>query len=749
MSRNRTLLKIAAWLAFVVCAALPARPVLASGNILLSETASFLGEGENDWASEVSGGLGDVNGDGFSDFLIGAKGNDEPGDSSGQAYLVFGRDAAWSTETNLASVTTSFHGDAEGDWFGLDTLHSGGDFNGDGLSDIAIGAIGNDWSDDNAGALFIFFGRTSGWTVDTQSSAADAVFTGENANDWAGRMVSGGDVNGDGLGDIAVGAGNFGGSRGAVYLLLGRMLGWQTDSSLADADASFLGEHDEDWAFRLDTGGDANGDGLDDLLVGAVGNDDGGDHAGKVYLVPGRAAGWCVGSHLADPSVALATFIGEEMDDDAGISVALAGDLNGDGLDDLLMGARGNSEFGMYSGKTYLHFGRPGGWVTSLDLSMADVSFHGEADWDMSGTGVDAAGDMNGDGIGDFIIGAYGNDEAAVGAGQVYFLLGRTSGWVTTSSLSDADGSFLGTVGGENAGLLLSGTGDVDGDGLGDVLIGAPYNNQNANQAGKIYLVTGSPCWDVDWDQVGACDGDCDDNDPLTYPGAPEQCDGADNDCDGVVDDGVDLDGDGDGFTPCEGDCDDLDAARHPSAEEICDGIDNDCDPATDEEADGDGDGQTVCDGDCDDEDPDVYDGAPEYCDEVDTNCNDWPDDVDEDQDGYYACYESAVDCDDTDPDVNPAAPEICDDGIDNDCDGQIDGDDPECPDSDDDSSDDDDTSAGQDDDDSTPVEDADEPGCGCRTEGGAIEAPRPLAALLALTNMAVLRRRGRRRALT
>ena len=743
MNPSRALCVNAAYVVAAVCVYMPVAEGIASGNIILSETASFLGEAEYDWASEISGEQGDINGDGFGDVVIGAYGNDDNGDMSGQAYLVFGRDSGWGALVDLDSVSTSYIGESEGDWFGFDTLHTGGDLNGDGLFDVVVGAMLSDRAFEDAGAVFVVFGRSTGWMKDTPATAADVVFTGEAAFDWAGRMISAGDLDGDGIDDLVAGACAYGGSRGKVYVVLGRTSGWPTIAGLEQADATMVGEHSDDWAFRVDAGRDANGDGLEDLLVGAIGNNDGGDDAGKVYFVPGTPS--IVSYSEVVLGLAPGSFVGEEPGDDAGISVALAEDLNGDTLDDILIGARGNDENGYYSGQAYVVFGRQAGWTQNFDLSAADASFLGESDWDLAGNAVDGAGDVDGDGLGDIIIGAYGNSEAFTGAGQIYAVLGRTLGWGQDSLLSSADGSFFGTEAGENAGLTLAGAGDLDGDGLADILVGAHFNSLNGTHSGRVYLISGSPCWDVDWDQVGACDGDCDDNDPLAYPGAPEQCDGQDNDCDGIVDNGVDEDGDGDGYTPCQGDCDDLDGSRHPSAGEVCDGLDNDCDPTTDEDVDGDGDDQTICQFDCDDSDAAVYFGAAESCDGADTDCNGVVDDMDGDHDGYSPCGPAIEDCDDSDPYINPASAEDCEDGIDNDCDGQIDGSDPECPDSDDDSSDDDDSSAIQDDDDDSSPEPGDddvtEPGCGCVADARRGPGPGMLGLLLWFLIRSSLRR--------
>ncbi len=140
-------------------------------------------------------------------------------------------------------------------------------------------------------------------------------------------------------------------------------------------------------------------------------------------------------------------------------------------------------------------------------------------------------------------------------------------------------------------------------------------------------------------------DADCDDTDAATHPGAEEVCDGADNDCDGVLPDDETVDADGDGSPLCA-DCDDTDAATHPGAEEVCDGLDNDCDGAVPaDEADDDGDGYLVCGGaagapDCDDGDPAVHPDAIEVCDGVDADCDGVADDGDLDGSGVADCDE-------------------------------------------------------------------------------------------------------------
>ena len=156
---------------------------------------------------------------------------------------------------------------------------------------------------------------------------------------------------------------------------------------------------------------------------------------------------------------------------------------------------------------------------------------------------------------------------------------------------------------------------------------------------------------DLDGDGFSPADGDCDDDNRVTWPGAPELCDGQDNDCDGQID-ATEADQDGDGHRICAGDCDDGDPTVRPGALEVCDGgKDTDCDGVAQDYLDEDGDGWTLCASDCDDTEPLAHPTREEVCDGVDNDCNGFADDIDRDGDGRGACP-GAGDCDDTDPDA-------------------------------------------------------------------------------------------------
>ncbi|MCK5773019.1 MAG: FG-GAP repeat protein [Thermoplasmata archaeon] len=455
--------------------------------------ASFVGEDAHDWSGNYVTGAGDVNGDGFDDILIGATGNDDGGTGVGQTYLILGKASGLVMDTDLSNADASFYGENAED--GSGSPGSGvGDVNGDGYDDILIGAAGNDDGGNIAGKTYLIFGKASGWLMDTNLSNADASFIGENSDDRSGASVSGvGDVNGDGFDDILIGArGNIEGGdpwAGQTYLILGKASGWATNTDLSNADASFIGEDATDMSgVSVSGAGDVNGDGFDDIIIGARSDEEGGDSAGQTYLILGKGSGWNMDTDLSNAD---ASFIGEDAQDECGISVSGAGDVNGDGYDDILIGAYFNNEGGDKAGQIYLILGKASGWVMDIDLSDADASFIGENEDDWAGDSVSGAGDVNGDGYDDILIGVQRNNNGGPGAGQTYLILGKASGWAMDTILSNADGSFIGEDALDYIGCSVSNAGDVNGDGYVDILIGARGDEDGGSYAGKTYLITG------------------------------------------------------------------------------------------------------------------------------------------------------------------------------------------------------------------------------------------------------------------
>lgn len=464
---------------------------------LADASLTFWGEDIGDWSGYSVSPAGDVNNDGYDDILIGAPyaGTGGP-KGEGKAYLILGRPRYewWTADhVDLKEMDISFLGYGPGSMTARQN-YTAGDVNGDGYDDFLV----TTWKfQDQRGKVSLFLGSPRiRWGQNHPVGQADASFIGEDQLDRAGWYVTtAGDVNGDGLDDFlitAIGDEEGGGFRaGQTYLILGRAAAdWGRDMDLGLADASFLGEAEGDASGRsAAAAGDVNGDGYDDFLIGAIYSDAGGVDAGQSYLFLGRqAADWGMDYPL---SMADASFVGESAGDQIGRRVAGTGDVNGDGCADLLFGASYNHQVAPSSGKAYLVLGRQAAdWGTHYPLSQADASFLGEAEGDQAGRRVSTAGDVNHDGLSDFLIGAPDSDRGGVDGGAVYLIYGRSGAdWGTDVSLADADVIYVAESDSDNAGFDIGPAGDMDGDGKDDFLVGAWNADEHGTQTGQSYVM--------------------------------------------------------------------------------------------------------------------------------------------------------------------------------------------------------------------------------------------------------------------
>ena len=239
--------------------------------------------------------------------------------------------------------------------------------------------------------------------------------------------------------------------------------------------------------FSVSAFGDADGDGLNDIGVGAPAADSG---RGKVYLKLASSLEKNIGIGLKEHSLGDSnySFIGEEIDDQAGYAIFTAGDVDDDGLNDILIGAPGNDDGGTDAGKVYLFLGASLANEPNISLVEADYSFLGENEGDEIGKSL-SIGDVDGDGKGDILISSEENGDQE---GKVYLILGSSLGETSTINLSEANVSFLGGVVGDKVGVSVSNSRDIDGDEKADILIGASGNDDGGIDAGKAYLILGS-----------------------------------------------------------------------------------------------------------------------------------------------------------------------------------------------------------------------------------------------------------------
>jgi alpha-tubulin suppressor-like RCC1 family protein len=212
---------------------------------------------------------------------------------------------------------------------------------------------------------------------------------------------------------------------------------------------------------------------LDDILIGAYNY--GWDQTGKAYLILAASLG---SDSEIDLSLADYSFNGEHTSAYAGDSVSSAGDVDGDGLADILVGSDGYGPDAHSTGRAYVILGTSLGSTSEIDLADADYIFEGESSGDSLGESVSGAGDVDGDGLDDILVGKFGN------RGKAYLLLAASLDGSSTMDSSDADYSFVGESDADKAGYSVATAGDVNGDGLPDIIIGA-----HGDGAGKAYLL--------------------------------------------------------------------------------------------------------------------------------------------------------------------------------------------------------------------------------------------------------------------
>ncbi len=490
--------------------------------------------------------IGDVSGDGLEDFAVGAPGTN----NEGAAYVVFGVPGGFPPDVPLDSLASG-DGTAGIRLTGTiinqplgDTVRGVGDVDGDGVADFAISAVSRVWvvyGRDVAteGAFAPDIDLRTEVLFDLDPTLGFSVEGGVNLGRTSQGIIGPGDINGDGIDDFAVcdDQGDVGDvqNTGAAYVLYGRdgsdgppfPVRVDVNDLLAGAGTGFViaGAREDDRICESISSGDFNHDGVADLVIGAPRVALGPlISAGQSYVVYGRGAGaepfpilFSVASLLpsrgGDGSQGFVV-VGRAAGTNAGQSVAGTADINGDGIDDLLIGAPFNTT-NTAAGEAYAVYGRDGavdpfpalfGLGSLFPSAGGDGSrgtvFRGIDARDFTGEAVSSAGDINGDGSTDLLIGAPGADPAGRDrAGRAYLVYGATAARPfpavrLLSLLQPSEGGdgqagvvFVGVDG--RSGAAVAGAGDVNDDGIPDLLIGSPLADLGFDVDGAAYLVLG------------------------------------------------------------------------------------------------------------------------------------------------------------------------------------------------------------------------------------------------------------------
>jgi hypothetical protein len=407
---------------------------------------------------------GDVNGDGYSDVIIGCEFFDNGQTNEGKVFVYHGSPTGlsdtsnWSAEGNQSSASFGY------------SVSTAGDVNNDGYSDIIIGAYAYDNGQLNEGRVFGYYGSAAGlqatenWTA--ESNIASVFF---------GNSVSfAGDVNGDGYGDVIISASNFSNGQsteGKAFVYNGSASGllssqsWSVESNVASVGLDMC----------VSSAGDVNGDGYSDVLVGIPNYNNGENAEGKVFEYDGSASGLSTS--------AIWTFESNQLNTNLGYSVATAGDVNGDGYSDIVIGSKNYENGQTNEGKTNVFLGSASGLFTftiywELESNQDDARY---------GNSVSTAGDVNGDGFSDVIVGSVGFDNGQSNEGAVFVYFGSASIMSSTPNLTleynQANSQF---------GYSVSTAGDINSDGYSDVIVGAPYYDNGQTNEGRVFAYYGT-----------------------------------------------------------------------------------------------------------------------------------------------------------------------------------------------------------------------------------------------------------------
>ena len=476
---------------------------------------------------------GDVNGDGIDDVIVGDPGANRRCNNcraNGAAYVIFGTNNGFPATIDVSSLDgINGFAIAGGNQQLGEAVSYAGDINADGISDVVVGEPFWSLFDRSVGRAYVIFGRNTAAkghfpaNLDVSSLDGHNGFSmdGLTKGDILGLSVdTAGDINGDNIDDLMVGSPqNFSGppAPGRAYVIYGRSKPFSANISLSHLDGNdgfvIVGSNvEEPVGNAISAAGDINADGIDDIIVSKKpSNLDGTESTEfRSHVVFGR--------NIRSSGNFPAMFFLSDLDGQNGFSIGSANsipdqvsamavsgqvDINGDGIDDLILGEEQTDPDGIrFAGQIYVVFGRNTATGDGFPLKLEVVNLDGDNGFTLTGfeflegagTSVSGAGDVNADGTDDLLI-------KTSGADRTYIVFGKdtaTQGnFPARSSLSDLDGSNGITIintsdtNTNRFSKRVSGAGDVNGDGVDDIIIGSPDAEMNGVDTGKSYVVFG------------------------------------------------------------------------------------------------------------------------------------------------------------------------------------------------------------------------------------------------------------------
>jgi len=487
----------------------------APSTIDLATTAAdltvFGGDADDYLADRFSLAQGDFNGDGIDDILVGSPKADGPDNeriNAGEAYVILGSsDVSGTVDIGKDEHDFTVIGTNAGDNLGF--VVASGDFNGDGIDDVLVGARFARRPDGGltyAGEAYVVFGSPDlSGTVDTALDEQDLTIVGVEAGDYLGYALAAGDVNGDGVDDVIVGAPGADGpdnnrsGGGEVYVVFGSPEPRGTvDVGQGQQDFTILGAETEDFLANFAASGDVDGDGIDDILLGthmADGPEGQRADGGVAYVIFGSPE--LKGTLDLTSDEGFLPIWGADANDWLGFALTAA-DVDGDGVDDILIGARnadGRDNSRNNCGEVYVIFGSAE-LPSTMDIAEGkqDVTLMGSDPNNLFGHSL-AAGDVNGDGLADVLVGAPAANSREK-AGEVLVFLGSAQ-WPATvdAALGQQERTVLGAEPEDELGFSVA-SGDVNGDGRDDIIGGALLADGPDNarpDAGEVYVILSMP----------------------------------------------------------------------------------------------------------------------------------------------------------------------------------------------------------------------------------------------------------------